>query len=177
MGLWFPMLEWCLFLLVTEACEVPIYMARLALEFLGWTLETLNAIWISTLMPSLLSFEYILGINALLVTMLPVTCIILVSGWSRLNKWLLLVLAWWEVCALMSHQIDLSYLGVTCHLLDVSGGCLWTLHLLCKMPDLACRTLGQIYINVVDCLGDKLFIFEENQTISLWSILAVPGGT
>ena len=47
MGLWFPWLEWSLFLLVTEACEVPILMARFPLTLLGWTLETFNVIWIS----------------------------------------------------------------------------------------------------------------------------------
>ena len=162
MGLWFSMLECSLFLLVTEACEVSIFMTRLVLEFLGWTLETFNVIWISTLLTYLLVLVYIRGIKALPVTMLPVTCIILVTGWSRLNKGLpLLVLAWWEVCALMSHQIDLSHLGVPCHLLDVPDGHLWALYLLCKLPDLACRKLVQICITVIDCLGDKLFIFVE----------------
>ena len=32
------------FFLVIGACEVSIFMTRLALEFLGWTLETFNVI-------------------------------------------------------------------------------------------------------------------------------------
>ena len=137
-------------------------MIRLALKFLCWTLETFNVIWISTLLATLLVLVNILGIKAILVIVLPVTCIILVTGWSKLHKGLhLLVLACWEVCALMSQQIDLSCLGVTCHLLDVPVGCLGTFHLLCKLPDLAWRTPVQVYVAIIDCLGDKLFILKE----------------
>ena len=94
MGLWFPWLEWCLFLLVTEACEVSILMTRLALTFLCWTLKTFNMILVPTLLTSLLVLVYILCTEALLVMALPVTCIILVTWWSRLNKGLpLLVFA------------------------------------------------------------------------------------
>ena len=93
---------------------------------------------------------------------MPVTCIILVTGWSRLYKGLPIHgLACWEVCVLMSHQIDLSYLGVICHLLDGPGCNLGTLHLLCKLPDLACGKPVQVYVAIIDCLGDKLFIFKE----------------
>ena len=103
-----------------------------------------------------------LGIQALLVMALPVTCIILVTGWSRLHKgFSLLVLVCWEVCALVPHQIDLSFLGVTCHLLDVLGGHLWTLHFLCNLPDLACGKLVQVYVTVINCLGDKFLNFQE----------------
>ena len=162
MGLWFPWLEWHLFLLLTEACEVPILVTRLELKLLCWTLETFNVIWIFPLLTYLLVLVYILGIKALLVIALPVTCIIVVTGWSRLQKELPhLVFACWEVFVLMSHQIDLSQLGVTCHLLDVPGSCLRTLHFLYKFPDLACRKLVQVYVSVINCLGDKLFIFQE----------------
>ena len=61
----------------------------------------------------------------------------------------------------MSHQTDLSPLGVTCQLFDVPGGLFRTLHLFCKLPDLACRKLFHVYIAVINCLGDKLFIFQE----------------
>ena len=47
------------------------------------------------------------------------TLVPLVTGWSYLERMFLLVLAWWEVCSLMSHQIDLGHLGVTCNLFDV----------------------------------------------------------
>ena len=120
MGLWFPWLQWSLFLLVTEACEVPILMTRFALKLPGWTLETFNVIWISTLLTSLLVLVNILGIKALLVMALPVTCIILVTGWSRLDKvFFLLVFACCKVFMLVPHLIDLRCLGVTCHLFDV----------------------------------------------------------
>ena len=111
---------------------------------------------------SLLVLVYIFGIKALPVMALSVTCIILVTGWSRLHKGIpLLVFACWEVCALMFHQIDLSHLGVTCHLLDVPGSCLRTLHLLCKLPDLACGKLVHVFVALINCLGDKLFIFSR----------------
>ena len=68
---------------------------------------------------------------------------------------------WWEVCALVLHKINLNHLGVTCHLLDIPGGCLRTLHLLCKLPDLACRKLVEVYVAIINCLGEKCFIFQE----------------
>ena len=83
------------------------------------------------------------------------------TGWSRLHKRLLLVFACWEVCALMPHKINLSCLGVTCHLLDMPGGCLRTLYLLCKLADLACGKPSQVYVAVINCLGDKYIIFQE----------------
>ena len=60
-----------------------------------------------------------------------------------------------------SHQIHLSQLGLTCHLLDVPGSCLRTLHLLFMLSDLAYVKPVQIYVAIIDCLGDKLFIFSE----------------
>ena len=137
-------------------------MTRFALKLLGWTLETFNVIWISTLLTSLLVPVNILGIKTLLVMALPFICNNLATGWSRLHKgFSLLVLAYWEVCTLVPHQIDLNHLGVTCHLLIVPGSCLWTLHLLCKLPDLACRKLVQFYVAVINCLGDQFLIFQE----------------
>ena len=61
----------------------------------------------------------------------------------------------------MSRQINLSLLGVTCHLLDVPGGHLRTLHLLFELPDLACGKLFQVYVDVINCLREKLFICQE----------------
>ena len=124
--------------------------------------------WISTLLASLLDLVNILGIKALLVSivvvwgyLLSVICIILVNGWSRFHKRLLLLFACWEICVLVSHKINLCCLRVTCHLLDMPGGCLWTLHLLCKLPDLVCGKPVQVYVAIIYCLGDKLFIFKE----------------
>ena len=43
--------------------------------------------------------------------------------WSRLVGMLFpLALAWWEVCSLMPHEINLSHLGITCNLFDVPSG-------------------------------------------------------
>ena len=73
---------------------MPILKTRFALKLPGWTLETFNVIGISKLLTTLLVHVNILGIKALLVMTLPVTCIILVTGWSRLHKgFSLLVLA------------------------------------------------------------------------------------
>ena len=143
-------------------------MTRLAVKFLCWTLETFNVYWMSTLLVSLLVLVHILCIKALLVitavvwrSLLPVTCIILVTGWSRLHKWLPpLVLTCWEVCALMSHQINLSCLVVICLLLAMPGSCLWTLYLLCKLPDLACGKLSRSMLLSLIVL-ETLFIFKE----------------
>ena len=55
----------------------------------------------------------------------------------------------------------MRHLGVTCHLLDVPGGHLRTLRLLCKLPDLGCGKLVQVYVAVINYLGDKFFIFKE----------------
>ena len=93
---------------------------------------------------------------------LPVTCIILMTGWSRLYKgFSLLVLACWEVCTLVPHEIDLSCLGFICHVLNVPGSYHLALHFLCKLPDFACGKLVQVYVAVINCLEDKLLIFQE----------------
>ena len=161
MSLWFPWLEYSFFLLVTEACEVPTLMTRFALKPLGWTLETFNVnLNLHTSDIPLCSFKHSWHQSSSCNGF--VTCIILVTDWSRFHTgFSLLVLACWEVCALMSHQIDLSHLGVTCHLIDVPGSHLITLHLPCKLPDLVCRNLAQVYVAVINCLGDKFLIFQE----------------
>ena len=41
------------------------------------------------------------------------------------------------------------------------GSCLWTLYPFWKLPDLACGKLIQVYVAIIYCLGDKLFIFQE----------------
>ena len=162
---------------------MPILVTRLTLIFLCWTLEKMNKYGISTLLASLPLLVNILDMNAFLVIvvlvwwyLLSVTCIILVTGWSRLHKRLLLVFACCKVCVLVSHKINLCYLGVICYQVDVPGSHLWTLHLLCKLPDLAYWEHVQVYVAIIYCLGDKLFIFQEEPKMSLWSIFAVSGG-
>ena len=65
---------------------------------------------------------------------------------------------------LMSQQTDLSHLRVTCNLLDVPGSHLCALHLLCKLPDLACR--NEIYINII-VLETNSSSLRKNQKMSL----------
>ena len=90
------------------------------------------------------------------------TWIPLVAPWSRLERLLFpLALAWWEVCSLMSHQIDLWCLGFTCNLFNMMYRSFRCLHLFCKLPDFACRNLLQIYIAIIYALGNKLFIFQK----------------
>ena len=55
----------------------------------------------------------------------------------------------------------MSYQGVTCHLLSVPGSCLLALYFLHKLSDLACRKPDQVYVAIINCLGDKFFIFQE----------------
>ena len=153
-------------------------MTRFALKLLCWTLETYNVIWISTLLRSLLVLVNILGINDLLVMALPVTCIILVTGWSRLCKGFpLLVHAYLEVCTLMSHQIDLIHLGgsnATCMMclaviLELSiffGSCL----------TLLAGNLSRSMLLSLIVLETNSSSFKKNQKMFLWRILAVSWG-
>ena len=80
---------------------------------------------------------------------------------------------------LVSHKVNLSQLGVTCHPLYMPGSCLWMLHLLCKVPDRVCRKLVQVYVAIINCLGDKLFIiWKEPKDVpmkylgSFWGVLS-----
>ena len=84
--------------------------------------------------------------------------------------------AFWEICLLVPHQIDLCHLGVTCHLSDVSGSHLWALHFLSKLPDLTCWELVKIYVDVIYGFRNKFFILEKEPKIYLWRILALSGG-
>ena len=76
----------------------------------------------------------------------------------------------------MSHQIDLGCLGVTCNLFNMMCFGLWTLHLLCKLPEFACRKLSWIYTAIIYGFGLKLFILQEEPNISWCKILAVSDG-
>ena len=173
MSLWFPWLQQSLSLLVTEACEVPILLTRFALKLLGWTLETFNVIQISTLLTSLLVVINILGIKAFLVMALPITCIILMTGCSRLYKGFpLLVLACWEVC-----------IDVSSNWSEPPGGhlppawCAWTVTLELSMffgsyltllvGNLSRSMLLSLIVSVTNSSS-----FKKNQKMSLWRLLA-----
>ena len=73
-----------------------------------------------TCFESLFSFISVFRINFLLVgwhLLIVFTWIPLVALLSWLERFtFLLILAWWEVCFLMSYQIDLGCLRVTCNL-------------------------------------------------------------
>ena len=88
-------------------------VTRHALVFFCWTLETLYMYRITTFLTSLLVRVKMLGIKTFLVVAvvlryrLSVTCIILVTGWSRFHKrLLLLVFACWKICVkyIMQHS-------------------------------------------------------------------------
>ena len=149
-----------------------------------WTLERFYMYRIITFLISLPVLINVLGIKTFLLVFVvwsywwSVTSIILVTGWSRFHKRLLLLgFAWWEICVLVSHQINLCHLGAACNLLDMSDSCLWTFHLLSKLPDLACWKIVKVHIAIIDYLGDKFFILKEEPKISLWNILAVSQGS
>ena len=67
--------------------------------------------WIPTLGTSISTCMGLFRIKLLLVGshLLLLPCLPLVTGWSWLEKLFLLVLAWFEVCVLMSHQIILIW--------------------------------------------------------------------
>ena len=106
---------------------------------------------------------------------LLLTGMALVTGWSWLESFSL-VFAWWEVCLLVSHQIDLSCFGVTYNLLDVLCNYFWCLHLLCKLPNLACKELVKINTTAIAGFRHKLFIFQEKQKMSQCKMFAVACG-
>ena len=91
--------------------------------------------------------------------MIVFTWVPLLTLWSGLKRLLFPhTLAWWEVCSLMSHQVHLNHLGVTCNLFYMMCSRLWWLS---KLSDFVWRKLLQIYITCIDGLGNKLFIFEK----------------
>ena len=102
---------------------MSILVTSFTLKLLGRTLETFHMFGISTL-GTCLSFLVwaCLGSNFFLYggtcwCSLEYHC---VTGWAWLEGVFLLVLSWWEVCTLMSHQMDLGCLVVTCNLFDVT---------------------------------------------------------
>ena len=107
--------------------------------------------------------------------MIVFTWIPLVTLWFRLERLLSLLAPTCQgLFSLMSHQIDLSHLGVTCNFFNMMCCRLWCLQHLCKLPDFACRKLLQICITIIDGLVNKFFIFEKkNQNVSLCKILAI----
>ena len=157
---------------------MSILMTRYALKLLGWTLETFNVIWIFTLLTSLLVLVNILGIKALLVRTLPGTCIILVTGWFRFHKgFFLLVLAYWEVHMLMSHQIDLSCLGSL-------AICLMCLAVAFEVSIFFASCLTMLAGNLPRSMLLSLIVletnsssFKKNQKMSLWRIWLFLGDT
>ena len=148
--------------LVTQACEMSIFVTRFTLILLGRTLKTFHMSGIPTLGTFSCTCMGLVRIKHLLVWWhLLLTCILFVTGWPWLERLFLLLLAWWEVCMLVSHQIDLAQLGVTCNLFDVICCCLWSLYFLCKLSDFACRKLFKTYASVIDDFRHTFFIFLE----------------
>ena len=88
----------------------------------------------------------------------------------------LLVLVWWEVSSLKSHQVHLSCLGVTCNLFYVPSSRLWRLNLLSKLTHLVCWKLLQIYIGMMDGFGKTSSSLRKNHKLSQCKILSVSDG-
>ena len=158
------------------------FSAVLTLKLPHRTLETFYVLWITTIWTSISSLMSLGRIKSFLVgwyLMVVFTWVPLVTLWSGLVGMLFpLALDLWEVCSLMSHQIHLSHLGITCNLFYVMCGRLWWLHLLSKLPNFACRKLLQINVRIIDGLGNKFFILEEKpeyisvqDTCSFWWVL------
>ena len=154
---------WCFWFesnlfLEIQACEVSILVTGLALVFLGWTLESFNMLWITTFRTPIFAYMSLFGIKPSFVWWgLLLTCGSLVTLWSWL-KGFPRAFACWEVCLLVSHQIDVSCLGIICYLLDVPCSCFGSFHLLCKLPDLAWRELVKVNTAVIDGLWYKLIL-------------------
>ena len=102
----------------------------------------------------------------------------LVTLWSRLVRMLFpLGFAWWEVCSLMPHKINLCHLGVTCNCFDVFSSWLWRFHLLGKLPPpyLQETCLKQCWESLM-VLETNSSSFKKNQKILQCKIPAVSGG-
>ena len=146
--------------LETQACEVSILVTGLTLIFLSWAFESFNMPGIPTFRTPIFACMSLLGIKLSSVFWnLLFTYLSLDTLWSLLEGFPL-AYAWWKICSLVSHQIDLGYLLVSCLLLDVSCSCLGCFHLLC-LPNLACRELDKVNTALIEGLRHKLFIFQE----------------
>ena len=167
------------FLLVAQACKITTFTASLALELPSRTLETFYVLWITTLWTSISSLISLTRTKFYLVgwhLMIVFTYVPHVSLWSRLVRMLfLLALVWWEVCSLMSHQVHLSHLGVTCNLYYVICVRLWWLHLLSKLPNFA-GNFSRSTLESLMVLETNSSSLSKKQNISICKILALSGG-
>ena len=138
---------------------MSILVTNVTLKLLGRTLETLHMFGIS-LGTSIFSCMGLFRIKFLLV------------GWHLLSvfTWIQLVLTWKIVssCAYLVEGLCTNVspdwfgpLGVTYNLFDVTCCSLWNLHLLCKLPDFACRKPFPIYTAIIFGFGHKLFFLQE----------------
>ena len=129
-----PTSNWCAvgFLDLKDDCffveqtgKMTIFVTGLALELLGRIIETFYMFGIATLWTSISSFMCLAWIKLLKgwSLILVFTWIPLVTLWSRLVRMLFLLgIAWWVVCSLMPHKINLCHLRVTCNCFDVFCG-------------------------------------------------------
>ena len=152
---------------VAQACKMTIYLTLSALVLSCRTLETFRMFRITTLGTSLSSLMCLAWIKSLLVRwhiMVVFTQVHLLTLWSGIVGMLFpLALAWWEVCYLMSQQVHLSCLGVTCNFVNVPSGRLWGLHFLGKLPHLACWKLLQISIEIIYGFENKLHLLGKTR--------------
>ena len=83
-----------------------------------------------------------------------------VSCGTWLGPGLLLVFTMWQLSALVSHEVNLGGLHFPCNLLDMSCCGLGALIFLCKLAQLACWKLVQIYTAFINGPGHKFFILQ-----------------
>ena len=97
------------------------------------------------------------------------TCCSLVALWSW-TKGFPLAFAWWEVCLLVSHQVNLGCLGITWYLIYVLCSCCQYLHFLCKLSNLACRKLVRINTTVIDGLWCKFISRKTTKDVMMQDV-------
>ena len=140
-------------------------VASFTLVFLCWTLEPLLCV-LSHCTWNILIYHcvppwYQTSSWVVLVSGIPLGPDFVVWLFGLHGCSFLLVLPSWHLCVLVSQEIDLGSLWVTCYLFDMVCCSLRAFKLFGKLPHLACRELFQIYTSITDGLGNKLFIMQE----------------
>ena len=164
MCIWLVVLVVSLFLLTfhkTQAGKVAKFMTTLALVLFCRASNTFQVGRIATFATSIFLLVCSSGVKALLVVAcLPLICVfVLYRHWLCLGL-LLLVFTMWELSALVSHEVNLGNLHITCHLLDMPGCSFWALIFLCKLAHLACWEFVQIYTSLINGFRYKFFFSQ-----------------
>ena len=174
------MLGWCL-----QSADVPlVYRAcgRLVFVDLSWC----TSLWSAQIYDSSCTGIFLQGMSNLLhgwncqvCCICPFACehfwdqrtscgsliafglhFVLHSSCLGLGLWLL-IFAIWQLCVLVSHQVDLGSLCFTCNLLDMPSGGLGSLIFLCKLVQFASWKLVQVHTAFIYGLGNKFFLVQK----------------